>query len=172
MVALELLVEDLCGLLPRISDRGRHREPVLCQLNRSCHRPTQGQAAKAPGQRRPRCRCARHSDGQRPVFGDFSQALGGDFLKRHALRRSAAGVQAMQLALVPDQRKGVAANTVGAGLHHCQGGGGNGVAARLQDLQAGLCRQRLLGGDHAAFGINHIAAGGVGVIECVEGEHG
>ena len=63
-----------------------------------------------------------------------------------------------QLGIDPATGKlpeGVAAQTVGRGLEHCEARGGgyrgvDGVAAAPEDVQARLRRQRLRGADHPA----------------------
>ena len=97
----------------------------------------------------------------------------GHVVQGEAARRRTTGVQAVQLAAMPNQRKRITAYTVGGGFHHSQGGRGgnggiNGVAAGLQYSQPGLCGQRLRGGDHAAIGINHRTAGGVRVMGSIK----
>ena len=146
------------------------------QLYGAGHGGGQWQAAKALGQRGPRGGCAGHGHGQRAVLGHLGVAQGGDFVQRHAHGRRAAGVQAVHLALVPHQRKGIAAYAIGRGFHHGERGSGgngriNGVAARLKHIQAGLRGQRLRSGHHAALGVDRVAARGVGVVQSVEIKH-
>ncbi|MCY1306774.1 hypothetical protein D9M70_566540 [compost metagenome] len=89
----------------------------------------------------------------------------------------AAGVQAVQSVLDPDQGKGVAADGATGGLDHGQrrsrgDGGIYGIATGAQHGDACLGGQRLRGGDHAVTGEHALALGGVGIFVGGKAQHG
>ncbi len=99
---------------------------------------------------------------------------GFDTQRRRGL---AVAIEAMQLALGPDQGEGIAADAIARRLDHGQRGGSgdggiDGIAALLQNFDTGLGRQRLGGGDHPAPGKDALALRRIGVFVGREIQHG
>jgi hypothetical protein len=92
-------------------------------------------------------------------------------------RRVAVAIQAVQLALAPDQRKRIAAQAAAGGFHHGKrrrrgDGRINGIAALLHDFDTGLGGQGLGRGDHAAPGEHALALRRIGIFVGREVQHG
>jgi len=122
---------------------GRHRAERVAALGIIDGRLEQfgeRQPPEAPVQIGPAAHRSRH--------GHWQPAVGGHFAFRQrpqaqSSRGRAAGIQAVQLAVCPDEREIVSADAVCGWLQHRQGDGGGegrvyGVAARLEDAQARL----------------------------------
>jgi hypothetical protein len=142
----------LGGTRPFVGHADRHRVAALGDLDGRHHQLGKAQAPEAPVQRHPAGHRARHGDGAPAARGDRRVAI---VRATQALRRRPAGVQAVQLRTVPDQREGVRAQAVAAGLDQGHAGrrgdgGVHRVATLLQHAQAGLRRQRVAGRHHIA----------------------
>ena len=165
------------GDFPLVGDHRGHREAVAGQGNGWLQQVGEGQPAEARGQLGPGRGNARHGDRQPAMHRHLVVPGGFHLVDGNGRRRVAAGVQAVQLVLDPDQGEGVAADGAAGGFDHGQRGGGgdggvNGVAAGTQHGDAGLGSQRLRGGDHAVAGEHALALGSVGVLVGREAQHG
>ena len=126
------------------------------------------QPPEARRQGRPSCRRAGYGDRFPAINRHLRQAFCPQHIRSQRLGRPTARIQAVQLALSPDQGKSVAADTVGNRLHHALTGshrhrGIDRIAALFQDLQADLRRLRRRGTSHTLGRKQRIAPGGVRV---------
>lgn len=163
--------------LPLMGNHRRQRKALPRQADRRLQQLGKGQLAKASGQLGPGRRAAR--DGHRcPAIERHLPVAGGlDRLYAQGGRRMAVAVEAVQLALAPDQREGVTANATTGGFDHrqcgCRGDGGvDGIAALLHDLDARLGSQGLGRGDHAPTGENALALRRIRVLVGRKFQHG
>ena len=137
---------------------------------------SQGHGAKPAGQLGPGGRRAGHHHRQPALRGHGGIAhlphLGGG----EVLGRKAAGVQGMELALCPDQGKGVAAQAVAGGLQKGQGRRHghrrvHGVAALFQDVQPDAAGLGDGGTHHPPVGKHRVAPGGVSMVAGIKRNH-
>ena len=159
---------------PQAGDGGRHREAVACVVDGGLGQLGKRQLAKAFGQSHPGRHGAGHGDRVPAGFGDAAALR--EVVGRPSRGRAARGVETMQFLAVPEDGKPVAADAATGGLDHRQrhGGGQRGVhrvAASQQHAQAGLCGQRMRGGNHVAAqhraalrGVGQGPIGGGGVL--------
>ncbi|MNX98862.1 hypothetical protein D3C86_1312870 [compost metagenome] len=166
---------------PLVRHHRRHGVAALGDLDRRLHQVFERQLAELLVQRGPAGHHARHGDripaADRPI---------GEAVAVHAVlvlevfgvpggRGHARRVQAMQFLAVPEDREGVATQAARHRLHQRDGGSGgdgriDGIAALEQHAQAGLCRQRVRGGDHVAREQRNAHGGvGVGPVEVLHG---
>ncbi|MNT34370.1 hypothetical protein D3C72_1703480 [compost metagenome] len=111
---------------PLACDGGRHREAVFGIRDGGLEQLGEGQLAEAVRQGLPAGDLAGHGDGAPAGAGHGVSAV--EVFGRPGGRRAAAGIQAMELAVVPDQGEHVAADPVHHGLDDSQGNrGGNGA---------------------------------------------
>ena len=135
----------------------RNGKPVLRVGDGGLQHLFHGQGAEAIEEAGPAVDAAWHGPVERPGIGYVVVPQPGIVFDRRRVGRPAAGVEAGQLAALrlPDDGEQVPADAAGHGFHHAEGrvdgdGGVDGVAARLEDVDARLGGQGLARGHHAA----------------------
>ncbi|CFN81455.1 Uncharacterised protein [Bordetella pertussis] len=146
------VLHDRLGLVrPLARGDGRDQEAVARVVQGRLEQAGEIQLAEFARQRHPSRHGARHRHGVPAARGHGVMAR--EVFPRPGLRRPSRGIQAMQLASVPDDGEQIAADAVHARAHHRHGDGRrdrrvDGVAASRQHAHGGLVGQRLLGADH------------------------
>ena len=157
---------DADGLGPRFQQRRgsrpvprndvRNGEPLLRVIDGRFQYLPQGHPSEAVEEAGPAVDATRDGPVQRTGIGDVFVSAAGVIVDRRPVGCPAARVEPGHPAAfgLPDDGEQVAADTAGHGFHHAEyrvdgDGGVNGVAAGLEDLDAGLGGQRLARGHHA-----------------------
>ena len=178
LVVLVLAVEQAMELLGGpLKGMGQHGGEGVAFLRIADGRGQvffEAQVAKALVEGGPCLGRAGHRNGRPAEGGHFIvRDLRLDLLDGDVGGRIAGGVEAVHLILHPDDGEGVGAQTVAAGLHDRQaGGGGNGrihgVAALAQHFQTSGGSQIAAAAHHAVAGGDAVAVGGVGLVQRIE----
>ena len=167
--AAEPAAEDPIGPIPEISQTRRNRVSFFGITHGRRKRLFKGQAPEPAGELGPSRRSTRDGNGHDAVFRHFLDSPLFERIDGQRCGSRTACVQAVQLAVGPDQREGIAPDPVKSRLQYRERGGRgdggiDGVAACFQNVQSGLRGQRLGGSDHAVAGIGRKTAGGVGLV--------
>src|SRR5699024_4034130 len=114
---------------PLLADVGSQRVAFLCILGSRLEHFRQGQIAELLYSFCPGGRCTGNHDRVPAITGNSLEALLQQLFAADQTGAAAASVEAIQLALVPDQCKGICTDTIGGGLddRQCSCGSNCGV---------------------------------------------
>ena len=178
-----LAAQDRHVALPVEGDELAERKSLLGITDRGGEHLRQRQPAELRMKLGPAVDRARHADGQQAVGRDRGAVelceLGLHLLVAESERRAAGGVEAVEFfrLRIPDDGEQVAADAAAHRLHQAQRGVGRdgGVdrrAAGLENIEAGLRRERLAGADHAVLRDDFRAGGERSAGDAVHLSHG
>ena len=141
--------------LPHPGDHLAHREALFRDGDGGFQQLGERARSEAGAQRFPSVDRARHRPRERTGGGQLGKAARSHLLQGGAVGRAAAGVEPEELpgAGFPHHREEIAADAAGHRLDHSEheirgDGRVHGIPAAAQDVDPGLHRERLAGGDH------------------------
>ncbi len=170
-----LVLQQRHGIGPLALHDGRNQMAARSQVDGRFEQVGKGQLAQLIRQRDPAGHGARHGHAIPASHGKCVAVFFREVVARPGRRCSARRIQAVQLAAIPHDGEGIAAQATGNGFDYGKRSSRrdrriDGIAALLQHAQAGLRRQRLRGGDDVT-GEDGRACRRIGVGP-VEGCHG